>query len=1730
MAIDPKATQTEPETLSFGGVVPHISDQPAGSLSLEDAPEEPMKLDISGVNSSRPAPNDDAANKRTDKIDFALGKDSPGKAVIKQKLLDGQEEDLRDTVAKDRSIKDDDLRIQTIREKASQGDMNDLESLIRYRVQHSPDTVFEKAFAEKYVPVAEALKNGDNILAKGRKEDPDHLMTSEEIAQRMVQKQEIAKFAHEDEQTKYDNLSFGSKAWEIAKAFVPGRDWYKTYNSVKGTPTDSILQGSNWADQIHYLYTLPADEMQATLRQTLDTLRESDPRLAVEFSSAVVHYTGTDAFIHNVGNVFDVATTVPGVTKAAIAGAKAALNITSEGIVKGGIRAEITKAYKDHVAANSAGGDIKDTFSKMGDLDQAAILKATERAKELLLNKGQVALTRDEIRTLLPSVFNPEAILADGSNLSAKQTMELMTHLTYNSGKVLDRISNLVKIGRLPEEALQVAIKEAKDALKDRFKSVDDAVIDVVHDLPKVNPEKLDNLLKAKAAREGRELDLSRVPNYDNPDVILKPEEIPADDPMRDTLLKWEERKAQNKAEKDQLLEELRAEKDSRYQFEVTRPEDSQTNTGSVMILLGDKFGNSFNSRQQAYTWAKNFYGIHEDDIYVKQRGVGYYIGVKKDLDETSEGVRAALITTKNTTPSHLNMVTGLLKGNGRLSQFQNENRIATVHGQQALVDALKDMHKDLTSLSRKERAALSRVMQDNHVTIKDPETGETGVFHRTIKEFSDNFQKINGRIPSAKETKAYFTAVQVNDFEFMLRNNSLYRELSRLGLSTFYLKGKSPEGAFQTKKFYGKFVDNLPLATADSKHPARVAVYHEGEEAKIYDLNKLNEPDRMAVLEQMKKDGYKIIQTGVPNRKPGSEVLGEGRSVNFIITKDYQNHQLDFLQLPYKEGWHQEYAHKWYVKQPIVRRIEEEGRPTFHEYEGDKTAFAFHTEAEARKYAKVMDEARRLLKNGSPELDSFLERNLPYNRNQFEALFGSKDGEEPIFHIDDSFLHTSAGVSLIDSSEHNIASRYENFIDNLRSPWNLYDQVDKKFVGQRDELLHTISEKGSEANPVFQLQTAELIDPMASLSRAMTNMVRNQFMLDYRTQAVESWIAEFGKYFQNENKVPTQELYANALHYLYQHNPFKRKTLDPLEASRIDSGLLAQQAIKEFLGNSASDATGLDHLKNNLMSSVYANFGQDVSNKWAPRVYAAEVDPVRALRSFAFHTTIGMFNPIQLWQNAQTMANAVAIGGLKHGPQGFAAGHMFQFMRLNQNDAVVARLAKLSGWKEEDFREAWNSFVASGRFSVEGEHAWKDDLADPAFYTFRNSILGDAKKLAVSVLDKGTVFFKEGERMSRMVAYATAYHEWRAANPAAKLTAEASRGILKRSDDMTVNMTRASMASWQSGMFSVPAQFLSYNARIMEQMLGKTLTAQEKGRIMLVNSALYGVPIGLAMPLAGIYNPWEDVRGYFLKKGWNVNDKTFDTVMNGIEGLAASVITGRPNSISERSGPGGTNFFRDVLKGDKTLFDVVTGAAGTKAAEAVKASMPFVHFLASAAEGKPEDHPVFASDILTLLRTVKSIDQGAKLYMALTTNSLISKSGIKYDEINTPEAIIMAATGGEPRLVSDEQLMITLASDRKKAHQEIEKEITKLHQQELTAMANGDEETFKGLRNRIKSLWMAGGFRPDEQADSLKRISDQVNFAGKKIRYDWVFKNADPDEVKPRYDQWMSEGTNTNQ
>ena len=232
--------------------------------------------------------------------------------------------------------------------------------------------------------------------------------------------------------------------------------------------------------------------------------------------------------------------------------------------------------------------------------------------------------------------------------------------------------------------------------------------------------------------------------------------------------------------------------------------------------------------------------------------------------------------------------------------------------------------------------------------------------------------------------------------------------------------------------------------------------------------------------------------------------------------------------------------------------------------------------------------------------------------------------------------------------------------------------------------------------------------------------------------------------------------------------------------------------------------------------------------------------DPLAVMRSITFHSLLGMFNPIQLWVQAQGAAVAFGINltNPKRLAKVFQQTHGLAALQRNISknltDAQLKKLAKISGFKNVEelkaMKELWDR---SGLF----QSVLSSADVEAAARGFP-STAGMVKRFANS----GLMFFRTGEVFNRRMAFLTAVDELGGAAAVAK-SSNLLKQAMSRANDLILNLGKANRAQWQKGLYSVPTQFMQIQAKTIESVLGMNgaFTRAERTNLMLAQLGLYG-------------------------------------------------------------------------------------------------------------------------------------------------------------------------------------------------------------------------------------------------------------------------------------------------
>lgn len=1289
-------------------------------------------------------------------------------------------------------------------------------------------------------------------------------------------------------------------------------------------------------------------------------------------------------------------------------------------------------------AVKGAAGDalkMENAYEAMGDLQKSGDIKSV---KQLLATEDKIGVTA-ELQDHAPTLINPKQIVS-GMNRGSLTREIADRQAQFLENQAVELVTAAIKAPRaerMTEEALNKALDVAKEGLRQQFNHAGDNIID---------------------------FRVGITPGSNTRYVEMIVGEV-------DGTLARSEKRVNDIMQQELGLDYL------------------SYRTGKAKDEPGLLAGNRTNLRKGEFGYE------------TVQHGDGWYGSVVKYIDETADPVRSMALTTKNTNPVSLGntFMGGIFQkfrsAEDQLAYFQRSLRHIATTVPNEIQRIMSEKAQAIGVIRGERKDELNRFLSAG-MKNWDPVKGERGIAYRTQATFEQAWQEMfPGKLPTQQQSLAYFTYHQLMDTDWMLRNFSAHRDLARQGAETVTAVVRKTDGSTPEVVFPGK---HLPQGIDwRNKTDGGILVLHRDAPPQFYWKADAG-PTNIEHLKSLQEQGWKAYQVGNPDNLPFKDVIERGSTVNFILTKDATTKPLSMKLVDYNPGSHIIYPQAHKVVQPVAA-VADKGRLNYY---GDKIAFFAESEKSAAAGAKALDGFRKLLREPGvtdATLQAYIDNNkMPRDLDFWKRQFDMERTGAGHLSLDHPIVHTPTGKSSLDNPatlEHSIFKDTEGRPLNLRrernSEYNMLRSIDVDFMASRDGPVLNWTNQGSLSKPVYDLHTAEMIDPFASLSRALGNSVRTLINNDVKIAAIE-------QYAQQYAKIAVDPVHAakNPFEFFYGEGNINMRTAD---RALLNSALNAKERITNFLGTKSQIAVDLDH----WLQQQFGKLGDGAAKFYSTHELRALKDPIAFTRAVMYNLKFGMGNIKQFVIQGMGAAHAIAIAGPDAGWKGFvnyavqrAGLHMTDDPKILDHYASIAE--RLGGMKKEWFKESWDAMRRSGVDIIGKEHTLRDDSFDMKLF----STIGG------KILDWGAVFFKEGERLTRMTAFNAAYYEWRKANPNAPLNNYRLAEILTRTDDLAANMTKASHSKLQEGVFAPSFQFMTFSQRMLEQFWGSRLTGAEKARAFLTHSALFGVPAAAG---AATFMPFADMlRKYQLENGNNIIDnKFYQAVMEGGMAYAFYLATGREYNFGERYGPGPSDQFKKWISGETGFWETVTGPTGATVMSIMKSLYPITANLHLALIGSDQRYPITWADIVPLIREVSSGNDFHNAYYAVNLGIYVNKNNQTMQkglDALDAGAIVFGLTN---RPLSDARLMMGSIKDQEEAQK---KAMVKAQEQLNTAFkylgANEDMAKFDLYVARAKVIMDAMGQLTDKQkAEVLKRATEQNKTYIDRARHDFVTK-----------------------
>lgn len=1666
----------------------------AEPINLIPSTNEPIDLSAPGI----PDLSTDTATNRADRYNYAAGDNSPGQDVIFNQIVSGTEDNLRKYVASKNDIEVEKTRqsmlthlMQNSKGPLDQRDVSFIRDLTVSQIS-DPNTNLEDLYSKRLLKDtygSEAGYSGPkprNLRSDAYSQDENVSNALDDVFQQTVAIRQVAQKLYEDLGTQFQDENFFGKAGDIGsyglQSVLPFVRQYALHNVVKPPFKSSFLTGNNLPEQYASIMAMPLREGAAALAGAYNDLKQQNVFIARDFLQGFLTYSNSDAFLDNAFNVVDIASFIYPAAK--IVGKAAA------GSIKG-------------VRSSSAGADALSEAFRAGrsqEKQAAAALDSTEAdrsASAAIQDLDKQGKSTQEIATELGLEPHDVERIKEYNNSAPESADQAMPPVAQYA----ESLKGTVKAAAT--DAPDVAAVAASAGKQDMAAAthIAEAIAAKIPDqLPqRVVKPLLDSLPSGsdpggwfrgafKLSREYSDQILGRVENELG--ALVKGLGLGIDtlspDALRQAMLTG----------KTRLEEEVlrHGVNDSVIDYQWLKPESSPDGTAYTVLRLGMPGGKNFGSEKHAIAFAEKFGLV---DAEPRSSGDGWILQISRPVDETDHEIKPFLVSPKSQTPpSWLNTVLGgwnkFRTSSERVSEEQRGLRVSAVNRYAEMLRLTFEGGRPVQALSKAERTRLSRFMDATRRYEDIGPDGQPikGLQFNTQGEFETAWEDIFKTAPNAAESEAYMATRNIGAYEKFIKDLGRYHVLARQGVR---------EWTFGDSKYFAaKQVKEVPWDATEGT--VRVI---DGDEVHTYNINKIGAKSKKDIDTKL-GDNWTIVQTVDPFDHGG------GRPVNFIVTKDAESRNLSWNQSSFNTSDHIKYDYPAYTKQGKVAQ----GSDTVWYHSGDNTVMPGNSLAESGDNAKVMNQLQSLYK--AKDLDAFkalVEGKLP--EWDWEAILNKfRNGT---FSKDIPFVAVRSGESSMRTET--MRALYGGQIRSWQdSPFNLMKGSDFEFTGRRGWDITGVQNLADEDNPILSSLKPRLIDPLPMMSQAMNRAIRNRFFQSYQLRSAEHFVEEFAPVLEGglEN---IERLRLNPLAIL--SNP--KYVKDTQNRALLARAKGYQDAAMNLIGTTTEWGRWDRWMRGQLLDSIF-NTRDNPLTKAAVRTVGAVVNPksilkggqtdayfyehvlpripnpVQFARQVAFHTKLGLFNPLQLFLQAQTFTNTMALAPKSAGP-GVAAGILMQKLGVGGLNAAnidhFANLASKLGWKADDFKEAYDFMTRSGIHNIGPQHAWRSDSLDPDIF----------KSSVGSFLDKGLFFFNTGERFNHMAGFGTAYHEWRTANPLEKLTRANEELILARYDDLTGNMTHASSSALNRGFGSVAGQFFSYQERIAELLLGKRLTAGEKARAFAVYSAMYGVPVGLG---AFTTYPWyEDARQYALKKG-ATNNAFVETLMQGIPEVMFHHILGEEVNFGNRYGANGLPLWDDVIKGDKTIAQIMTGATGSILGEIFKTSIPVWRDVGQyITDNKNASAPVLLSDVQNLLGNVSTLSNAMKAYTAISAHKYMDKGLIVVDnDVTTLDGLMMGVLGITPSKIDDVRFMKQAIDGKNNAQTYYRQEATRYWK---LSMGEKDQTIANQYRQKSRTLMLLGDFTLKERADIVHQAMRQpeTSLTTTKRAFDKEFPDA---------------------
>lgn len=1799
-------------------------EEPANAVTLNGVPAEAdTGVTLSGPNRVTTTLPKEVVDQRASKVKEAIGGHlQKTTEEIQAEIANGREDYLRREAAARMTERNYSQSLQNAIDFSNRkGSPLTEEEFTRithpFDANVNPDTVVEKEYGIRYL---DPLKNSEmpNQVTEAQQEIPEIANESFLKGSELTARMEYAKRLKEEQQARLSNQSFIGMAADAAKQM------FQPYNEAKMRGllpdvgvTAGLDLGSHLQETADRVFAIPDFETYAkTAKNITDGLAKDNLSLALRFSE---YLEGLSSNQRMLDGAFTYMLPLD-----AMAVGKFGLNVAR----KLSLANRTNKAVRDYVkVADKIGTDAAARHEALGDLDKSAEIKSTDLILQDMNGTSDPikVATDDTLLTFLNQ--DKEKIASDTGNLTREQVTRIQDAYDTSGKTLLQRIVDAARINRTPMAlATQNAVRIVKDSIKDYYRGMKNAILDVSDPLYEArsntfwhevtfgnydgrlfsNPDTAKNFAETNGLSDVRVIEGQGAITPPQVERMLKTKAK-----LDSDIADWEQTVARRRAEASDSKRTVQERASAKEQADGIRTQIKKAQQDSLDLELKLKGKGSYERANQLETEISQMRVVNKDlrksiakesrdDVKshmqssidfgreqirlklqeqkairegtatvitahdtVEQHGLGWKIVVRRPLTETDKAVRDLMIrdpsgnlipeatSTSSQTGFKALMNAALTLGkhsfrgaDDTLALNDSINRKIATYTQSLFKEwaqqeaayirqiasgviktdpvtgeAIPYWRAKPTALWNKVTGEVKKTYNEFTRTLefartdKDPNSGEIGYFFKTPGELNNHYLKYYDRSPSYAEHQAYFAFVRMVEGDRILREVAEFRNRARLGTEQFSLSARGPDG----KQVKSDFFDGIAMKYFPGGDDVMMIMSKKLGEEKIINLGGAAlGPKKLQEYKDLVQQGrLRVIRVYAPEHTPlrdFSEAAGN-EHVRYVLTDQSESKPLEFNHVNRRGGGHFDYDYDHFLKQANMYHQYETGAKRYKSvYTGDTTFMPVLNRIMGSDIANKMGIIQKLIRDGDlAEAKRFTQGNLPIEWEDLHAMF--KPGRDangktvpPRLDLNEPFVVVPKGKTVYDMDKgleqrHGLAFKDGSKSGSDNRQFSVAYNTERESYG-----LNHLEDIGTQGNPLYRYAPeGKMIDPITTMNRALNRIVNTVYMDDYKIFAVEHWLREAEKWL----KADITEIHSSPFWHFQSAND--KSAFKPGAPPEIIRNLLSNRyKIQSFVGIPNSTDTAVHAATQWLVDTSYSSFGPEASRSIGQKAITLAPlwalnhirDPITIARSLTFHAKLGMFNPAQLLVQAQTFAAILSISPA-HGTAGTYATFLHQMGRFNQSESFLNHLDNMatklnvfgqSQWKPGQFIEAMQTLNKTGFEKVAGEYASLDTALKTDY------IGNDLKNIA----NAGTLFFREGEKSTRLGAWYTAFREFREANPIGAITKTDIGKILQRADTLTINMSRASNSALNNGVLSLTTQFLTYQVRMAELFMGNRITPMAKFRMATFYSLLYGAPSAIGLTGLPMSNA---IREEAIQRGYTPGENWLKTAVDvGVPAVMAAWITqgkfdsGSLPNFGARYGSPGFTQFNDALKSDHAWYQLLAGASGTTLLNTLTQTSNFFHVAASMLQPNNKDKafPLKLDDFVDVFKEVSTVNQTWKLIAAINTGKWMSKNEGYLGDVSKAGALFYAMTGTQPQAVDDSYIKGNIKKEEVAFQKWALKEFIQEYRRYLQAAKDNNPEQAKSYFVRANTILEGVGYPTDKIATALsiaaKGYESQIN------------------------------------